>query len=774
MSRHLHATSRRVLSGAAGAGLLTAALVVPALTGAATSAVGATPATASTCDLGNGVQHVINIVFDNVHFFRDNPNVPSDLEQMPHLLSFLESNGTVYSNTHTPMIAHTADDSLSIYTGLYGDRHGQPLTNSFNTYNPDGSTDPATSFTYWTSPIIDTKTSPPLPNPVDKAPSMTYSDTVPASGAPDRTPPAPWVPFTRAGCSVGDFSTANMVLENAAGDVPTVFGAGSPEAAQTAADPDRFKGVEVAQYVGEAVHCAQNATICASSSRAVTDSLPDEPGGYHGFQALFGAKYVAPAIGGGPNTTHNGYQVTDANGNLVDLDGNTLQEPFTHAPGFPGFSPTASQSLAVLADMQEAGIPVTYGYISDTHDKKSGATGCTSPGNALGPGDACYVAALRDYDRAFSTWLQRLAADGITPANTEFVIGAEENDQFAGANVGRATQPTPAGCDGVTTPCHYTASQDGELAANIKGLLSTTASAGTQYDVDPQGASIYVHGQPAADDPRVRQMERDTAAMTSSLTYSGVPNEKIVKYQAGALEQRVLHMQTNDRLRTPTYSIFPMPDYFFGTTGPNVAFNNGFAYDHGYYSPNIDITWAGIVGPGAAVNGVDGPGPAEGNESHDPSSTHTVPEASTRGTWIEEADLRPTLLHLVGLHDDYQTDGQVITQALSAPSATLRQTAELGALYRQINSSVGALATDTLIANSKALASGSGADDSAYTTEQDALLALADHRDQVAARMKATLARAAAGTAPGHGELQSELAQGKALLKQAAQLAAHT
>src|SRR5215813_7870218 len=134
-------------------------------------------ASASSCRLGNGIQHVINIVFDNVHFSRDNPNVPSDLEQMPHLLDFLKQNGTVFSNSHTPMIAHTADDSLSIYTGLYGDRHGQPLSNSYKTYNPDGSTDPATSFTYWTSPIIDTKTNPPFANTVDKAPSMVYGDT---------------------------------------------------------------------------------------------------------------------------------------------------------------------------------------------------------------------------------------------------------------------------------------------------------------------------------------------------------------------------------------------------------------------------------------------------------------------------------------------------------------------------------------------------------------------------------------------------------------------
>src|SRR6266849_3798296 len=44
---------------------------------------------ASGCQLhsANGViQHVIYIQFDNTHFTRDNPNVPSDLEQMPNLL----------------------------------------------------------------------------------------------------------------------------------------------------------------------------------------------------------------------------------------------------------------------------------------------------------------------------------------------------------------------------------------------------------------------------------------------------------------------------------------------------------------------------------------------------------------------------------------------------------------------------------------------------------------------------------------------------------------
>ena len=88
MSLRIHATRRRLISGAAGVGLTAGTLVVPALTGAATSAQ-ATPAPVSGCQLGNGISHVINIVFDNVHFGRDNPNVPSDVERMPHLMNFL-------------------------------------------------------------------------------------------------------------------------------------------------------------------------------------------------------------------------------------------------------------------------------------------------------------------------------------------------------------------------------------------------------------------------------------------------------------------------------------------------------------------------------------------------------------------------------------------------------------------------------------------------------------------------------------------------------------
>jgi DHA1 family inner membrane transport protein len=37
-----------------------------------------------------------------------NPNIPSDLEQMPNLLNFITQNGVIADNHHTPLISHTA------------------------------------------------------------------------------------------------------------------------------------------------------------------------------------------------------------------------------------------------------------------------------------------------------------------------------------------------------------------------------------------------------------------------------------------------------------------------------------------------------------------------------------------------------------------------------------------------------------------------------------------------------------------------------------------
>ena len=106
----------RLVAGAAASLLLAGGLLLS----------GSSHASAA-CNLGNNVKQVVFIVFDNVHLRRDNPNVPSDLEQMPHLRDFLVSDGTLSDNHQTSPLAQRAPDVLTILTGLHGDRTGVPI-----------------------------------------------------------------------------------------------------------------------------------------------------------------------------------------------------------------------------------------------------------------------------------------------------------------------------------------------------------------------------------------------------------------------------------------------------------------------------------------------------------------------------------------------------------------------------------------------------------------------------------------------------------------------
>jgi hypothetical protein len=752
--------------------------------GAATAAAHASTADdGSTCHLGHGVKHVVELTFDNVHYFRDNPNVPSDLEMMPNLLHFFEQNGTFLSNNHTPLIAHTADDILTTYTGLYGDRQGMPIANTYQAYNTDGpggsfnTTNLAGSFAYWTDPVFD-EASPPSPE-ADTNPNMVYSPVPPATAhpavAPDTITPAPWVPFTRAGCNVGDVATANQELENTGVDIPKVFGPSSPEAQQLAADPDSFKDAETADYVGIAVHCAKGNTVCStaqgvkfgqtsSSPTASPDLLPDEPGGYDNFQALFGHRYVAPQLGAGQSDLmHGSYQITNKAGNLVDLNGNQINGAFlTNHPGFPGFSSiNASQALAYMADMLEAGVPVVNGYISDIHGNEhiAGLSACAGAPAALGSGTACYIAQAQYYNAAFGTFFQRLAADGITPANTEFIVSSDEGDHEAGANVGRALQPTPANCDGATvsgdtvTPdvlCTYPAGTFGELGGNITGLLATEKNNTTPFSLENDTApEFYVTGDPAANSPAVRKLERDVAGLTANNPYAGAPDQPITNYIADPVEEAILHFVNADPARTPTFALFGKPDYFWqnlGTTctGPCVAINSGFAWDHGAYAAEINTNYVGFAGPGVKTLGLDGQAPGTGPNSAGPDSGQVVVvNSGTTGTWVDETDIRPTLMYLTGLTDDYQHDGRVITEILSDPDHALSApgVATLGACYKQLNSSVGQFGNDTLQASTAAVES-STPGDAEFKAVNALLSGLEKVRDVVAVRIRTQLERA--------------------------------
>ena len=57
-----------------------------------------------------------------------------------------------------------------------------------------------------------------------------------------------------------------------------------------------------------------------------------------------------------------------------------------------------------------------------------------------------------------------------------------------------------------------------------------------------------------------------------------------------------------------------------------------FAYNHGDYQDEIANTWLGVVGPGVERGTVDDE------------------------TWTDHTNVRPTMLALLGLHDDYGHD----------------------------------------------------------------------------------------------------------------------
>ena len=780
-------------------GVLAAALAICAtMVAVSVGTAGASVRTAAdppspACHLGNGVKHVIDIVFDNVHVNRDNPNVLSDIEQIPSLYNFITKNGTLLSNNHTPLIAHTANDLTTNFTGLYGDRQGMGVSNDYFAFTPSGGVTPSAPtsagqsvFSYWTGGGVG-----------DGYPQMDYSATVPPTGG-TTAPPAPWVPFTRAGCNVGGVSSVNMEMENVNPDISNVFGANSPEQAQVNADSGDapYYDKEVNDYIGLAVHCAKGSAFCANakavkygqtspSNTAVPDVLPDEPGSYDGYQAVFGHKYLQPLLAGAANSGGNrvfgngdSFPVTDSAGNLTDLGGTEIDGQYAPGPGFPGFGPiTAAQTLAYTADMQESGVPVTYAYISDVHAVASVDTGPCSPastyhgnpdvGYADGPGDTCYYQTTASYNQAFATFLKRLADDGITPQNTEFVFGADEGDHFSGANVGRAETPVCTGTPLTTSYiCNYAVGQVGEVNASIHGLLQFEDNDTTPFASQPQGESVYVTGnQPT---PVVRQLERDFGNVTVNDPFDG-KTETAVRWMADSTVEELMHFGNADPARVPTFSAFPIPDVYFtsgtadspkcktGTTAATAPTNcttidNEYAWNHGYYAPEINNTWLGLVGPGVKNIGIDGSGPGDGPSSAGDANagTKTDTQVANPGTWADQADVRPTLMALTGLKDDYVEDGRVLTEDLTIkPGKTGDpQFQPLASCYKQLNSSVGQFGTDILLADTAVIKTGSSADDSTYDRVLGEIESLGSSRNTLATEIKNDLFNAEFNNTP--------------------------
>jgi hypothetical protein len=462
--------------------------------------------------------------------------------------------------------------------------------------------------------------------------------------------------------------------------------------------------------------------MCSTANKGRPDLLPDEPGGYFGYNGLFGHKYVAPQI---------------SPSGLTDLNGAPI-------PGFPGFdNMPAKTTLAYVAAMQEHGVPVTYAYISDAHENHH-----VSPGMAYGPGEAGYVKTLQEYDEAFGKFFTRLAGDGINASNTLFVITSDEGDHFVGG------KPSPEGCDGVTTPCTY--SRIGEVNVNIRGLLATqklvTTPFGIHNDVAP---NFYLTGNPDQADDVTRAFERAVGSSDVTNLYTNA-TEKLTVAMADHVGEKLLHLVTADPTRTPTFTMFALPDYWVysgaSTCTGLACFSTPprFAWNHGTFTSDITETWAGLVGPGVK------------------------PQGDAAAYWSDHADLRPTMLALLGLRDDYTSQGRVLIENMTndaIPDGLQESSAiaiELGQIYKQINAPMGELSMNSLIVSTRALM----ATDDTYDRLEDKLSDINVRRDALALRIEAVLQSAEfRGRSIDPGEAQSLIARARALLAEVRSLA---
>jgi Type I phosphodiesterase / nucleotide pyrophosphatase len=549
-------------------------------------------------------KRLVYIQFDNTSY--------SDVRQMPNLLNFLTQNGTIYTNDHTVLISHTAGGIISTLTGLYPDRHGITVSNSYGYFTPAKTPAFTSAFKYWTDPVD--PAADPRPNLITTG---------------GKTTPAPWVPFTRAGCDVGAVGMANMVQESG-------------------------------PNVGIAVHCSQAPTsVCNGNANAQPDLLPDEPGGYVGYKAIFGSQGT----------------------------------PF---PGFEGLD--AAASFGYVAHMQAGGIPVTFAYISDAHDDHAG-------GGAYGPGEAGYAAQLKANDDAFAAFLGDLASHGIDKSNTLFVVTTDEGDHFAG---GKGPPYTHSVCTNLSA---CPANQIGEVNVNLKALLPGN------YELHADSApTIYVAGKPSG----AGALARAAARLSSYDPYAG-KNVTLFPGIAGYAEQVALHMVNADPNRTPTLTLFGNPDFFFQSSdcaGAHVCVNPAFAWNHGDMQQEIARTWLGLVGPGVKHEGI----------------------GINFQTWTDHTNVRPTILVLLGLRDDYVHDGRVLTEALDpkvVPHALTGSTMhKLGVVYDQMNAPFGSFAGTTLAISTRALATGN-------TRLEKRLGALITQRNRLAVKIRNALDAAA-------------------------------
>jgi hypothetical protein len=246
--------------------------------------------------------------------------------------------------------------------------------------------------------------------------------------------------------------------------------------------------------------------------------------------------------------------------------------------------------------------------------------------------------------------------------------------------------------------------------------------------------SVHINGNPAQTATVTRTLERQAAKLIGFDPSVG-GDAAVTEALADHAELALLHMISHDPNRTPSFVLFGNPDYFLSASGHTTPLctpatdaascfvqSRAFAWNHGDFQREIVRTWLGVVGPGIRNLG------------------------PTNKLFTDHTDIRPTILSLTQLKDDYAHDGRVIFEIIKdhALPDSLRDhsdtLSDLAEAYKQINAPTGKLGIATLVGISTQALKG---DDHTYAELEDRIEDLTDRRNRIAGEMIAMLENAA-------------------------------
>ena len=198
------------------------------------------------------IKHVIYVQFDNTHFARDNQNVASDLEQMPHLLNFIRGNGTLMTNDHTVLISHTATGILYVADGRLPGPHGPARVEQLPVLHAVRRNADRCRVRLLDGTVVRSgRAAVPPAGQTDLTPEMVNENGKDHSGAVGSVSPGPAVTSARSRRPTRSSRTPASTSRRCSAPA-------RPRPIQAAGDSPGVAGTQAfADYVGIGVHCAQ-------------------------------------------------------------------------------------------------------------------------------------------------------------------------------------------------------------------------------------------------------------------------------------------------------------------------------------------------------------------------------------------------------------------------------------------------------------------------------------------------------------------------------------